>query len=255
MKFLAGLLLIIPAIVFGAENTNVYILAGQSNALGNGSNASSYPYDREVDSKVRFYWVEPGLGSSGGEWTTLRPQPGIYSKGHFGPEVSLARAADAAGIPNVAVIKFAKGSTSLFKDWRPGDSSGLFETLSETLTQALDGLRKTGSTKTACFIWIQGESDAENEEMAAAYGRNLTQLIKIVRKQLGGGIRIVVGLDEQHPWVKTNPIVIAHQKKLVDKDKNIRFVSMIGLPKADTSHLTPIGVIEHGRRIFDACSK
>jgi len=255
MRYLAVILLIFPSLVLAAPKAHLFILAGQSNAIGNGSNASSYPYTQEVDAKIQFYWVEPGLGSSGGEWTTLRAQPGIYPKGHFGPEVSLAHTAYAAGLQRIAVFKFAKGSTSLSSDWRPGDSSGLFETLSHEMARALEGLRKSGPLKAECFVWIQGESDAENQEKAAAYGRNLGVLLKLVRSLLGKDIRIVVGLDEQHPWVKKNPTVIDQQKKLVEQDANMRFVSMIGLPKADTSHLTPAGVIEHGKRIFEACSK
>jgi len=256
MKVFAAILLILPSLAFAVENAaHLYVLAGQSNALGNGSNASSYPNNREVDVRIQFYWVEPGLGSSGGEWTTLKPQPGVYPKGHFGPEVSLAHSAYAAGIQNIAVFKFAKGSTSLFSDWRPGDPSGLFATLSNEMTRALDELGKRNPLKAECFIWIQGESDAENQEKAAAYGRNLAVLLKLARRQLGKNVRIVVGMDEQHPWVRKNPVVIEHQMKLVAQDKNMRFVSMIGLPKADTSHLTSAGVTEHGKRIFDACAK
>jgi hypothetical protein len=255
MKGVAALLLIIPSLALAAAKVHLYILAGQSNALGNGSNASSYPYNRDVDARIRFYWVEPGLGSSGGDWTTLKPQPGIYPEGHFGPEVSLARSAYAAGVQNIAVFKFAKGSTSLFSDWRPGDPSGLFAALSNEMTSAIDALRKHNPPKTECFIWIQGESDAENQEKAAAYGRNLAALLRLARWQLGKNVRIVVGMDEQHPWVMKNPIVIEHQMKLAAQDNNMRFVSMIGLAKADSSHLTSAGVTEHGKRIFDACAK
>lgn len=63
---------------------------------------------------------------------------------------------------------------------------------------------------------------------------------------------VILGMDEQHEWVKNFPKVAEAQQKLAAEGKNIIFTSMIGLEKADATHLTPRGLEEHGCRLFAA---
>lgn len=44
--------------------------------------------------------------------------------------------------------------------------------------------------------------------------------------------------------------MVESQKKLAETNSQIAFTSMMGLPKADATHLTPAGVIAHGHRLF-----
>jgi hypothetical protein len=66
---------------------------------------------------------------------------------------------------------------------------------------------------------------------------------------------IILGVDEQHPYLKKNPQVVTAHKEIAAADKNIIFTSMIGLEKADSTHLKPCGLIKHGDRLFDAYKK
>jgi hypothetical protein len=235
-----------------AHAIDLYILGGQSNAQGYGSNADDYPED-PIDLKIRFYWFAPFLSQSGG-WVHLQPQGGIFPHGHFGPEISLARQAAKKIIHRVAIFKFTVGTTSLYKNWRVGDDNGYFSAFIYQMDAAREQLRTEDNVIiNRCFIWIQGESDAENDVMSNAYEDNLKKLIAIIRGKLGKNIRIVLGVDEQFPWVKKNPQVLMVQKNMTKHDRNIRFVSMIGLPKTGVTHLTAKGVIQHGERIFNAC--
>ena len=63
-------------------------------------------------------------------------------------------------------------------------------------------------------------------------------------------LKIIFGLDEQHSFVQERPEVIEAQKRIAQEDKNIIYSTMYGLPKADATHLTPKGLVEHGKRIF-----
>ena len=239
-----------------AQATSLFILGGQSNASGQGSDAAYYPHDQAADQQIQFYWVDPQLSDSG-KWVTMQPQAGIYPLGHFGPEVSLARGAlKLLNNDDVAIFKFTSGNTSLYKDWQIGKVMGLFAVFTKRLDAARKELQQQHrgqAIANRCFIWLQGESDAQNDLYSRAYENSLKQLVSIIREKLGTNIRIVLGVDEQHPWVRGNVEVVHIQKTLVAHDHNLRFVSMIGLPKADVTHLTAQGVREHGERLLEAC--
>ena len=63
---------------------------------------------------------------------------------------------------------------------------------------------------------------------------------------------IILGIDEQHQFVRRRPTVLNTHRSTAANDSKIEFTSMIGLPKADPTHLTPAGLITHGTRIFTA---
>jgi len=104
------------------------------------------------------------------------------------------------------------------------------------------------------FVWIQGESDARTPETANAYKGRLSALIHDFRKNVTKQpeLPVILGLDEQHPAVALKPQVIHAQQALAKEDENIVFTSMIGLEKADKTHLTPKGLEAHGQRIATA---
>jgi hypothetical protein len=41
------------------------------------------------------------------------------------------------------------------------------------------------------------------------------------------------------------------QQGIAEEDQQMAFLSMQKLEKFDTSHLTPSGLVEHGRRLFE----
>lgn len=257
MKKLAVLILIAAfnASISQAEELDLFIIAGQSNAQGWKGDATQYPKAQgHLDKSIRFYWATPGHSSSDDKWTTLKAQGGRFEEGHFGLEVTFARALKEAGY-NPAIFKYSLGSTSIAGNWRgPGDGK-MYDQMAKDFEKSLSLLRKQGhKVNIRGFVWIQGESDAKTPAMAEAYQGRLKTLIDDLRKNVTGNkeLAVILGVDEQHPWVKKNPQVVLAQQALAKEDKHIVFTSMAGLEKADSTHLTPKGLEEHGKLIYTA---
>ena len=252
------LLVFCSAIAAQAKDIDLFVMAGQSNMMGYGGDASFYPADPEKqDDLIGFYWVAPGMSSSKGIWTHMQPQAGVFRKGHFGPEVSFARGLVRAGI-RPYIFKYSLGSTSLAKNWLAPGQHGLYDDMVAELQKAILLQEKLGNkVKIRALIWIQGESDAETSEIATEYRNRLSKLLRNFREQVVKNPRlpIVLGLDEQHPWVKANPVVVEAQKKIAAVETCQTFTSMIGLQKADVSHLAPVGLVAHGKLVLEAYRK
>lgn len=247
---------------FGEINSSktlrLFILAGQSNMVGSTGDAAGYPEDPHgIDATIPFYWVDPASYNSQEQWTHLQPQRGRFEAGYFGPEIILARRLaehySLAGEP-VAIFKYAQGGTSLAVDWKAPGKGGLYDRMVEELHQAVTQLKNSGHEVVyEGFFWVQGESDAREDDSAAAYLYRLQRLIddlklKVLRTP---ELPVVLGVDEQHPYVQQRPEIVLAQQRLAKHDAHIVFTSMIGLEKADQTHLTPAGLIGHGQRLFE----
>jgi len=242
----------------GPDEIDLFIMAGQSNAQGWKGDAAHYPEDPDMlDQEMMMYYVFPAkerVYSSGGKWVHLGPQGGRFEQGHFGPEITFARSLKKAGY-NPAIFKYSKGATSLAHNWKgPGDGR-MYDRMAAEFDKALSILERQGRrVHIRGFVWIQGESDARTPETANAYKGRLSALIHDFRKNVTKQpeLPVILGLDEQHPAVALKPQVIHAQQALAKEDENIVFTSMIGLEKADKTHLTPKGLEAHGQRIATA---
>jgi hypothetical protein len=241
--------------ILRAEDIDLFVLAGQSNMQGWQGNAEHYPVDPNgIDKRIRFYWVTPQYSSSDGKWAFMQPQGGIFPKGHFGPEVTFARLLADDGY-NLAVFKYSLGSTSLAYTWKAPGQNGIYDQMVAELKKAVTMLQKQGHKVTLkALVWIQGESDAESKELADDYGDKLKLLIDHFRMKVvkDNRLPIILGVDEQHTWIKAFPKVLEAQQQIAKEDQEIIFTSMVGLEKADETHLTPRGLEEHGARLFAA---
>ena len=237
-----------------AEDIDLFILAGQSNAQGWVGTGADYPKDPHgSDATIRFYWVAPGLSDSAGQWTTLQPQGDKYLS-YFGPEVSFARRLKAAGY-NPAIFKYSRGSTSIAQHWKGPGNGLLYDQMVYELKKALTGLEKEGhKIRVRGLVWIQGESDAKTPAMANAYQSGLKRLIDDFRRNVVRDPRlpVMLGVDEQHHHVKVNPQVVRAQQALAHGGRYIVFTSMLGLEKSDGAHLSPAGLERHGQRLYEA---
>jgi acetyl esterase/lipase len=240
------------------DKIDLFIIAGQSNAQGWKGDAAHYPVDPDrLDQQIKMFYLYPGkdeIHSSDGKWVELGPQGGRFKKGHFGPEITFARELKRNGY-NPAIFKFSKGATSLAGAWQgPGDGK-MYDRMTEEFGKALAILNQQGHrVNVRGFVWIQGESDSRNLEMANAYKARLKALVDDLRMNVTKQpeLPVILGVDEQHKFVTQNPQVMHAQQSLAKDDENIVFTSMIGLEKADQTHLTPEGLEEHGRRIYAA---
>ncbi len=252
------LLCCLTAIQSPAEDIELFMIAGQSNAQGLKGDAAKYPVDPTGgDDTIRFFWVTPGFSNSGNKWTTMRAQGGAFKQGHFGLEVTFARALKSAG-HNVAVFKFTRSNTTLAKSWRRPGKGGMYDDMVKAYRIARGRLEAEGHTVLVrAFVWVQGESDAANPAIAKTYESNLKALIGDVRTNVAGDpkLPVILGIDEQFRGNKKNPEVLAAHKRFADADPRAIFTSMMGLKKADHTHLTPAGLIEHGKRIFEGYRK
>ena len=238
-----------------ADNIDLFILAGQSNMQGWRSDAKQYPVDKQqLDSHILFYYETIGYGSSQQLWKTLTSQPGHFQSGHFGPEITFARALLKRG-SRPAIFKYSLGGSSLKLDWKAPGQQGIYDNMVASIKTAINTLKAEGHVVTPrAIVWIQGESDAETEQLSTEYYWHLKKMLHHLRSNVirSPKIPITLSVDEQHPRVQQNPQVVDAQIQLAMEDPTISFVSMHGLEKYDVTHLTAKGTIEQGKRIFQA---
>jgi len=252
--YLSGLLLVVT-MVAQADTIDLHVMGGQSNMQGWRSDAQFYPHDHgRVDSRIPFYFEAVDYASTHRQWDVLRPQAGHFVKGHFGPEVTFARAVKNSGF-NPAIFKFSFGSSSLETVWKAPGHGGLYDRMIRELQHSINLLKQQGhQVNIRSFTWIQGETDAKNDQLANRYYGNLKRLIHHFRRNVArnNSLPVILGVDEQHPLVKQRPQVVAAQQRLANEDQNTAATSMYGLEKSDVTHLTAKGVIQHGNRLYQA---
>ena len=238
-----------------AKQLDLFILAGQSNMQGWRSDAAGYPKDNQkLDQKIPFYFNALHYSSSNKHWQTLGPQRGHFKQGHFGPEVTFARALK-RDHRSPAIFKYSSGGTSIKLDWKDPGQHGLYDAMVQNIQLAIKELKEQGNqVNVRAFIWIQGESDADNDQLANEYYWHLRKLLHHLRSNIlhEPELPVILSVDEQHPRVQQHPQVVDAQIKLAFEDPTITFVSMIGLEKSDVTHLTARGTIQQGKRLYSA---
>ncbi|MEN6450277.1 MAG: S-layer protein [Thermoguttaceae bacterium] len=154
--------------------TKVYVLAGQSNAVGWGVVSELPPPYNAPQSDVKFW--------RNGRWVNLQGGFAENSK-HFGPELSFGvRLSELSPHDEIYLVKYAIGATSLTKDWNPNGTGPCYNAMKSAVAAAMESLRSQGATPVlAGMIWMQGEQDTLTRAMASAYATNLAHFIKTVR--------------------------------------------------------------------------
>ena len=255
MKYILYLFLHIFTFTIHAEQIDLFIMAGQSNMQGWRSDAAEYPPDVSFqDSNIPFYFEALHYGSSHKQWGTLGPQIGHFQKGHFGPEVSFARALLGANM-DPAVFKYSSGGSSIKNDWKAPGQNGLYDDMVRNIYKAIHELRNQGHTVVPrAFVWIQGESDADSPQLANEYYWRLKNLLMHLRATVlkVPDLPVILSVDEQHPRVQLQPEIVEAQKQLANEDPSITFMSMNGLEKYDVTHLTAKGTIISGTTIISS---
>ena len=238
-----------------AEQFDLFIMAGQSNMQGWRSDASQYPPDRhQLDSKIPFYFKALDYSSSNDNWQQLGSQLGHFKQGHFGPEITFARAIKKLKM-NPAIFKYSSGSSSIKMQWKGPGHRGQYDDMIQHLKKAIQQLQDQGHTVIPrAFIWIQGESDANSRQLAQEYYWHLKKMLTHLRNNTlrNPSLPVILSVDEQHPRVQLRPEVVNAQIQLSLEDNTISFVSMYGLEKSDVTHLTAKGTIEQGKRLFQS---
>jgi hypothetical protein len=208
-----------------AKEYKVYFLGGQSNMEGNG-----YIRDlpKELKAPVKGVMIYQGNSAPDGGpidgrgvWAELKPghgfgfqsngQTNVYSE-RFGVELTFAqRLLTLEPNANIAIIKYAKGGTSLdssagekFGSWEPdynnGNGINHYEHFLATVNKAMsvrdiDGDGESDVLTPAGIVWMQGESDAAHTpEIAGRYEAHLKRLMDLFRAAFRrNDIPIVIG--------------------------------------------------------------
>ena len=168
------------------SNINVYLLAGQSNALGAFTGEYSAEYDTEP-ANVQFY--------NNGNLSTLIPDSTAPYYFGDGLELELGRqmVLHEPGA-DFAILKHAGAGQSLYdqSDWyADGTSSSVndgtaYLNFQNSTARALTDLSDRGyTTQLRGFIWVQGEADAAEGRSTEEYTADLTNFIVDVRSTYG----------------------------------------------------------------------
>jgi len=227
MRRFAAVLLLVSVIPLSPVQGTVYklyYLGGQSNMDGYGLVMELPAELTEPVAGVRIYQSSAEKDNSpingAGKWSALLPGHGrdfkfdgvqnIYSD-RFGVELTLARwLRELDPTSYVALLKYSKGGTSIHADaagdfgcWEPdfekGNGINQYDHFLATLRRALavrdiDGDGADDTLIPAGIVWMQGESDANNEAIAQQYEANLKRLMDLIRAALRvDDLPVVVG--------------------------------------------------------------
>lgn len=212
------------------KRIDVYLIAGQSNAVGM---ARLDLLDDQYKREYPHVWLFNGGDGPREEhlrWVPVRPGQGSIAVGipMFGPELGMASALQRADAP-VAFIKYAHGGTAIYRNadlnnkpdnhdnWHgpwdgvapaadlsqvnEGTSGRLYTECLMTIRAGLAQLREQGYTPVIRGLaWMQGETDGEiqfnndKHQAAPVYAHNLSALFAAFRWELSD----IAGQDLTH---------------------------------------------------------
>lgn len=246
-----------------SKSVKLFILAGQSNAVGYRSNIADLPSSLQGTQEEVFWY------NSQDKWSKLQPptEPLPFSGGvangvGFGPEISLGlKISDTLNEP-VAIVKYANNGTSLAKEWNPKIPGSTYYKMTDRVKGAIANLSSLGYTADISgFFWMQGESDAKTDlNVAENYEQNFTNFIEQVRTDFEqqnlpfvyGSIPVTNNQTTGFGTFKYGDIVRTAQSNI---SKTVPFtgtVETIDLPLYnDNLHLSSSGLIELGDRFGD----
>ena len=188
---------------------DVVLAAGQSNMVGQGRDPQLPGVLRQPHRSALLYTapLPPDTQRnwpSDHRWQPLAPTNHKVDPPGFGPELSFGHTFAAASHAPLAIIKLARGGTSLHQHWRPEDADDPDTLTNATLRhtrRALEQLREQGyAPRLRGILWYQGEADTRPANPAPErYRGQLRRLIDRFRDELGGGSAVPFVLFRVHP--------------------------------------------------------
>lgn len=210
---------------------DVFIVAGQSNASGRGTNNQTYSHASLLASRFHnnYTWgdlVDPTDSNSG--------QPDSVSQdgdaaGSVWPLVATLLMADQS-VP-VAFVPCAKGGTSI-TEWQPGANHVDRATLYGSMNY------RAFLTGAKAVLWWQGETDGVDGMSQATYNSNLDSLANAI--QADRGIKLVVAKLQDCTGIadaNENAIRAAVADAWADNDNVVAGPDLSGLTSDDAYHI------------------
>lgn len=292
-----SLLIVVATVMFMTQSCTqkgseyrVYYLGGQSNMDGYGL-VSELPADLAGEMQgVMIYHGNTAADNTPvdglGMWSTLCPGHGVgfssdgtnnsYSD-RFGVELTFAgKMKELFPDEKIAIIKYSRGGTSIDTAaaggagaWLPGYTGGngvnQYDHFVATVKGALaagdiDGDGKKDILIPSGILWMQGESDANNEYATSIYKENLAMLIDSIRNVFSTpGMPVAIGrISDSHSdadslvWTWGDAVREA-QVKYVAEDGNAALVtSTDNYRYSDPWHYDSEGYLDLGRKFAEA---
>lgn len=243
-----------------AQETDFYLIAGQSNAIAEGASTEKLGSTTLGDVVPEtFVWLNANrstttmrFGVNTSQFPAKRSQ-----QARFGPEWGMGKEHRRLFPGRRALfMKFARGGTSLLDpaEWNP---DGPDDNLAYQLVDELSSLRKDWpQTRALCLVWVQGESDRTSEP--AAYEAAFRRLAHLIRAAAGApGARVVWPLLTEYGVDRVRPETIAFremQRRLeADPALNLSVVETDDLVKVDPVHFDAPSTFRLGQRLLRAC--
>lgn len=237
---------------------DVYLVAGQSNAVGWDTDGAWLPA-HNADAQIKFFYRigngENQSATTSGTVTTLKPQQAGFRSSpptNFGIEMGIGRTLWDKGRNNMAIVKVAFGGTNLYWQWSPTNNTSLYKLMLENLSIASSQWRAQGwRTRVVGMFWMQGEYDALDANMAANYKQSLTAFMSAVRASAQDDcLPVVIGRIRTEGWPFAADVRTA-QKNYATQTDCTDWVNTddLGLVPNDTAHFTNDGQYTLGKRM------
>lgn len=195
-------LTVFPAPPLHADEINVILIGGQSNATGQGY-VNNIPPCFKTDKRILLYY-SGSLKGTGPAEQLVPLSPASESPDRFGSGTKPGNSvAEKIPAKKWAIIKHARSGSNLFRQWNPGKTSQdkqgeEYVKLIRTVRNGMEALKKQGHAPVLkAMVWQQGEGDARDIasiKNALSYGANLNNLIKRIRADLEApGLAFIYG--------------------------------------------------------------
>jgi len=262
------ILLMLLSSLSDAKHVKLYVLTGQSNALGTTTDKSdkdtANPPAFAFDKEIPFYWSNRSnrmgnalaavIGDSGGKISTLQKQQGEGDNPSFwGPEISFGRTLYSAGRRDFMIIKACRGGGGN-GHWAKGGQMN--KHILDTVKLATAELDKQGHTyEFSSLLYVQGESNAVSEAKIAA--QRFSELLSQLREQLPNAKKmngVIGGIAAKSKWMDHTRL---EHKELGAKRNDIEYFSTVDLRSElyDNLHFSKKAKIEVGQRFAKAVEK
>ena len=154
----------------------LFLLTGQSNALGetSGDTVPEYDTPHSADREIRLFWdnkvdASTDLGASTA-FVDIQEQQGGYYVGndtHWGPEIGIARYLYDQGYKRFGFVKVARGGGGN-THWDKASAGHMYTDITGAVTTATAALLAAGVPfRFVGLVYLQGESNSTAEATAA----------------------------------------------------------------------------------------
>lgn len=237
-------LLTLGGVVQAEAPLKVFVLAGQSNMVGMRALEGDLPDELRGE-------VSPALFFDGEKWIPLAA--GKTEEKGFGPEISFAKKLLAGRSEPIGIIKLSKGGSMLATHWHPtkqGDS------LYKQLLAKVAAAKNSRPIEIVGMLWMQGESDAVNENRAGRYADNLKIFIDSLRAEFGSPNMVFIAGRVNPPQDKFPEAETVRKAQEQCAVANYVYIDCDDLEKGpDNLHYNTKGYVEMGNRFAEAALK